>query len=821
MKYLVLLAVLWQLPFNAFAEKINLSVSGNEKKGYNVNIYYGSDLVSSQDLSGELDLVLENEDYSVKEVVKGWKATKILQEGNKTTLSGSLYLKKLETDLDIDVIYEIVTDKVIKKTVELSQVNVPHLYYSLSLGLHSTDTPTSFWSFDDNDNLGGVVHETYPAAGYMLNENLAVGLLTDAGDKNLWTRNIRRRPSKQGEIGFKAIQEICDANLIEIARDVDRNRKDNWVKYTFGEVSDFNHPKELVEYKLPLIDSWKLYNGAVVKQIGDLGESIESSENIEVIKNEKGFVISGKAKSSTAGVKIPCRLSDGFYTLSFKHRSTTPLSIRLLKKNGEKEEVVGLHYQTDLPSSKTEWVEQEETVFLANTEGGITNLMLSASSLKENEFFKLEIKDFKLIRSDGERYAYHRLEQGKKAVKKVFIFAAPAQPTLHDLRLASQVYLADGLGFEGSTEEKCLFSCYQMLMWITSRDNFTPLNVPSINYAPDMYNRDSFWSLMGVYDKVASEQIFNAWAATQDRRGAIGTIITPCMGSREVKGNEATLEFLWFALVNHRLYGTPLPMEKLKKAYDFCIQEFDPDGDGICHSEFVLGQNDVVTYPEKTSDLSVNQGMFAVTLQVAKELGLNVSQDYIEKANQEYRNFYDYKNKYLIDNRAYPHSITYNSLLPEFASWWLFNKPILTAEMVINTLEKFPYKNGYSPLICHKDNIYFTQKDKPFSPEMFWDNGIYYNAGSWMREEICGYVAGLKHGWEKAESRIRERLHTEITLHPDEPFSHEFLPYDLSVKDCWWPSTRVFSWNVFVLRAMEVAGLRKPSQDPGFNGSTE
>lgn len=43
-------------------------------------------------------------------------------------------------------------------------------------------------------------------------------------------------------------------------------------------------------------------------------------------------------------------------------------------------------------------------------------------------------------------------------------------------------------------------------MWITSRNNFTPLNVPSINYAPDMYNRDSFWSLMGVYDKDASEK---------------------------------------------------------------------------------------------------------------------------------------------------------------------------------------------------------------------------------------------------------------------------------------------------------------------------
>lgn len=59
----------------------------------------------------------------------------------------------------------------------------------------------------------------------MLNDTLAVGLLTDAGDKNLWTRNIRRRPSKQGEIGFRAIREICDANLIRIADERQRQKE--------------------------------------------------------------------------------------------------------------------------------------------------------------------------------------------------------------------------------------------------------------------------------------------------------------------------------------------------------------------------------------------------------------------------------------------------------------------------------------------------------------------------------------------------------------------------------------------------------------------
>ena len=782
------------------AAEINVKVSGNKEQGYYMNIYYGPQLISAQDRTGELDLRIENEDYSVSENIRNWKATTVTQQGKQTILSGTVYLKKLETDLHISVIYEIVNKQVVSKQIELSQSNASLLYYSVATSLSSQQTPSSFWSFDDNNNMGGIAHETYPAAGYMLQDSIAVGLLTDSGSKNLWTRNIRRRPSKQGEVGFRAIREICDANLVQVASAEQRKRNDYSVKLTFGEVSDFNHPVATVSIPTPPMKTWKSYQGGTAEQ------------------RQSTIVIKGKSlQSDVAGIRIPYSLTDGFYTIRFKHRSKHPVTLKLWKGNGTTSmDVAGLHYQTDIPSSPKEWTEQEETVFIANTETEQTHLLLASSSLKQGESFELEVKDIEVTQSIATNSSYHRLEQGQKVSKRVFVFAAPAQPTLHDLRLASQVYLADGLGFQGTTEEKCLYACYQMLMWITSRNNFNPLSVPSINYAPDMYNRDSFWSLMGTYDKEASEKIFNAWAATQNEKGAIGTIITPSMGSREVKGNDATLEFLWFALVNHRLYNTPLPMEKLRKAFDYCIREFDPDGDGICASEFVLGQNDVVEYPDKTSGLSVNQGMFAITLRVAKELGMPVSEPYIEKANQEYRNFYDAERGYLIDNRAYKHVITFNSLLPEFVSWWLFNEPILTSEMVINTLNKVPVRNGYSPLIFHTKDTFFTMENKPFSPNMLWQNGIYYNAGSWMREEVCGYVAGLKHGWKDAGKRIKERLTAEITTHPDQPFSHEFLPYDLTVPDCWWPSTRVFSWNVFVLRALEVAGLRSPSQDPDY-----
>jgi len=781
------------------AGELNLRLRGDSIKGFFVDVFYGSVSVSTGEKTGDLNLVFENEDRSIRENVNNWKSTSAVQTGKGIILKGVVRLSALETDIMIAVTYDIVNKNVVEKHIDLRQTNLSLLYYSISTSLTSSGSPSRFWSFDNANNMGGVAHESYPAAGYMLGDSLCVGLLTDAGNRNLWTRNIRRRPSSGG-VGFRAIQEICDANLYRLASLDDRTSGDNFVRLTFGELSDFNHPVQKISYKTPEIKNWKSYEGAELKQVKEI------------------YILKGnKASTDMAGFRLPYQLPDGFYTVRFKHRSAFPVTLRLWKKEGTSaNDVQGFHYQTNIPSSATRWTELEETVFLANTEGGITNLLIAASGLKAGSPYQLEIKDFEVIQSVAHEQPYHQLLSGIQNTKRTFIFVVPAKPTLHDVRLASQVCLADGLRFKGTTEEKCLYSCYQMLMWITSAGNFKPLSVPSINYAPDMYNRDSFWSMMGTYNKESSEAIFNEWAATQNEAGTIGTIITPSMGSKELKGNDATLEFLWFALVNKRLYGTPPPMDKITKAFHYILNELDADGDGICSARFVLGQNDCVEYPDRTSDLSVNQGMLAVTLRVAKELGMPVSNETIEKANAGYRAFYDKDRGYLIDNRKYPYVITFNSLLPEFVSLWLFNTPILTSEMVNTTLDKVPVKNGYSPLIFHVTDTYFTQENKPFSPNLFWDNGIYYNAGSWMREEVCGYVSGMKHGWKPAGQRIKDRLKAEITLNPDEPFSHEFLPYDLSVPGCWWPSTRVFSWNVFVLRALEVAGMRTPDEDPDY-----
>ena len=402
----------------------------------------------------------------------------------------------------------------------------------------------------------------------------------------------------------------------------------------------------------------------------------------------------------------------------------------------------------------------------------------------------------------------------------------------------AQSRLAEGKGFQGSLIEKMLYANFNMLTWITDIHDFTPFNVPNMNYAPDMYNRDCFFAGVATYNKELNLALWSQWGKTQTTTGAIGTIITPLMGSVEVKDNEATIEWLIWAMLNKRRFGATLPQDKIDKAVHFVLNEFDENRDGICLSHFPLNQLDVIDFYPKTDRLCVNQGMLVIALRTIKELGFDVDEAYIEKAENGYRNFYDAQRKHLLFDRNYPDVIALTDLEPEFFSLWLFNKPILTDEMVKNHLDQIPVLNkvsnsphpelGTTAPICirlthdARGYAYLDGPDQPFGKfgEENYGNGkndgYYYNGGSWFRPEYCAYVVGLKHGWTKAKDLMENRVWAEIYLNPKWPFSKEFIPTQWTTTDSWWVSTKGLGWNVFMLMADEVAGLRTPDMDPDF-----
>jgi hypothetical protein len=224
--------------------------------------------------------------------------------------------------------------------------------------------------------------------------------------------------------------------------------------------------------------------------------------------------------------------------------------------------------------------------------------------------------------------------------------------------------------------------------------------------------------------------VWEQWGKTQESTGAIKTIITPYMGTVEAKGNEATIHWLIWAMLNKRRFGVELPEDKIRRAVEFVLGEFDPDRDGLAKSHFSLSQIDVIRYPEKTDRLAVNQGLFAVALSTIKELGFDISAAYVSRAEEGYRKFYDSDRKRLLHDRKFPEIISLVDLEPEFLALWLFDRPILTDEMVVSHLDQIPILNKVpdsphpdlgtlAPTIIRltkdeKGYSYFTAEYQPF-----------------------------------------------------------------------------------------------------------
>ncbi|HWS21113.1 MAG TPA: hypothetical protein VN227_00565, partial [Methanoregula sp.] len=722
---------------------------------------------------------------------------------------------ELDLKLSISVTYEVINQNVIRKSVDLFQSGMPSLYYTIEETAKPAETPLKYVTFEYDDFPGGFVHEIFPSAGFVTPRNQVIGILTDAGYKNHYTRTTRRRFNGHGG-GFVGMRMLPDPALVSAATLSEREKNENYVRLTFGEVYNLDAGSEL---ELKIDDKFQ--------KAGDVD-----------IEKQPGLITLNCSGSDRSGIEMITPLTDQkVYTISFLSRGTSPVAIKLFRvKNGIKtlELEHGIKYIDKFPVEENEWTLFSGSVLVPYIEKDSVSMFIGSQSGKK---CRIQIKDLKIVEHQPEKLPYNVMPMGEKVTKTSFVFVEPWK-SHHDFIISSQLRLAEGLGFEGSIMEKMLYANLNMLTWITSIDDFTPFNVPNMNYSPDMYNRDSFFSIVSGYNEGLNLKIWEQWGKTQSSNGAIATIITPYMGTVEVKGNEATMEWLIWAMLNKRRFAVTLPMEKIDRAVEYILDEFDGDRDGICRSHFILGQIDVIDYPVKTDRLAVNQGMFAVVLRVIKELGYEISEAYIEQAEQGYRDFYDSQRKHLLFDRDFPDIISLSDLEPEFFSLWLFDRPILADSMVVNHLEQIPVLNkvagsphpdyGTTAPICirltddEKGYAYLTPDYQPFGEfgKSNYSNGagdgFYYNGGSWMRAEYCSYVVGLKHGWDKALILMENRVWAEINLNPEWPFSKEFIPTKWTTTGSWWTSTRGLCWNVFILMANEVAGLRTPDMDPDY-----
>ncbi len=802
------------LCFSAWSQNLKLKLAGDGEQGYTVDLYDGSQQLLEN--TEEFSLHLANLDLSECIDIASWTGATWSGDESKLQLTRETYITELDLNLSINVTYEVINEKVVSKRIELFQSGMPSLYYTLTQTSKPSQTPNQYVTFEHEQFPGGFAHEMFPSAGFVTPAGMTVGFLMDAGYKNHYTRTTRRRFNGHGG-GFVGMRKLPDPALVSVSTLNERANNQHYIKQTFGEMYNLD---------------------AGIEAEVSISNSYQKVGNVKISKLS-GLITLDCAPSDRAGIELLAPLmNQKIYTISFLAKGNTPVALKLFRiKNGVKtvELEHGIKYIDQFPISETDWTLFKGSIMVPYIEHDSVSMFIGSQLGKK---CTLHIKDIKIVEHQPRREPYNVLPIGDTIIKTTYVFVEP-WTTHSDFAIASQIHLAEGKGFEGMPIEKMLYANLNMLTWITSIHDMTPFNVPNLNYSPDMYNRDSFFSIISSHSKELNLKIWDQWAKTQTEKGAICTIITPYMGTIEVKDNEATIQWLIWAMMNKRRFGAKLPEAQISKAVDYILNEFDEDRDGICESHFTLSQVDIIDYNPKTNRLAVNQGMFAIALRTIKTLGYEISESYLEKAENAYRAFYDKERKHLLFDRDFPEIITLTDLEPEFFSLWLFDRPMLTDSMVINHLESIPILNqstdapypnfGTTAPICvrltnnKQGYAYLSEDYQPFGEfgKNYKDgarDGMYYNGGSWMRPEYCAYVVGKRHGWDRAQIQMENRTWAEIYLNPKWPNSKEFIPTKWTTTDTWWPSTRGLCWNVFILMANEVAGLRNPEMDPDYEG---
>lgn len=798
--------------FSAYSQPLHLRLIGDTIDGFHVNILANDRrLVTNTE---EFIIRLFNTDGSTTTTI-AWKGDTWIGNDSLITLKSDSYIPELDANLSVNVRYEIVNPHLVKKTIRLFQPSMPDMYYILEQTARPEHKPLKYTTFEYDSFPGGLVHEMFPAAGWVTTDNKVVGFLTDAGYLNQFTRATRRRFSGRGG-GFVGMRMLPDPALYRVANVDEQSHNNDYIRQTFGEMYNLD---------------------AGSTRVVRAGNAWHKEGKVEVDRNDSILTLTCHP-SGRAGIEFIAPFKDQkIYTVSFQCKGNTPMALKLFRvRNGKKtiELEEGVKYIDNFPANEKEWTTFKGSILVPYIENDSVSIFIGTQSGLES---RLQIKNLQFEEHQPQKEAYNLLPMGQSMEKTTYIFAEP-YTTHKDFMISAQTRMAEGKGFQGTQIEKMMYANFNMLTWITSVHDMTPFNVPNMNYSPDMYNRDSFFSTVSTYNKELNLAIWEQWGKTQTSKGGIGTIITPYMGSVEAKDNEATIEWLIWAMLKKRRFGVSLPQDKIQKAVDYVLNEFDSVHDGKCRSHFSLSQVDIVDFNPKTDRLAVNQGMLAIALRTIKELGFDVSEAYLEKVEQEYRNFYDPKRGHLLFDRKFPDIITLTDLEPEFFSLWLFGRPMLNDEMVINHLNQLPILNkvthspypelGTTAPICvrltkdKKGFAYLSGDYQPFD-KFGQDNysngqndGYYYNGGSWMRAEYCAYVVGLKHGWKNARKLMENRIWAEIHLNPEWPFSKEFIPTKWTNTDSWWVSTKGLCWNIFILMANEVAGLRTPDMDPDY-----
>src|SRR6266436_3310527 len=337
---------------------LTLKVSGDLTSGYGAVLVFNGRPILRHNQGGEFSALFQNEERSVEDHVNDWKATSWSGDATHVALEGECKLKNLNTTVFVHVDYKRITARVVRKKIRLRQADMFLLFYQLSNRLEPQESPAKLWSFDELDWQGGAVHEYFPAGGFRMKNGLCIGLLTDSGCRNQWTRIIRRdgRPVKP------APRRLPDANLYSGSSPEERSSGNFFVQQTFGEVTQqVAGAPSAQSVPLPEISSWRKIGAATLE--------------------ERDGAASLSTRRTEDGVIIPFGLSgSAVLSLRLEYRSAAPVALEIWRVDEKLHKINDITlYNDGLPQSPEAWSEFQTTAFLPEWQGHGIALFLSVA----------------------------------------------------------------------------------------------------------------------------------------------------------------------------------------------------------------------------------------------------------------------------------------------------------------------------------------------------------------------------------------------------------------------------------------------------------
>jgi hypothetical protein len=346
---------------------------------------------------------------------------------------------------------------------------------------------------------------------------------------------------------------------------------------------------------------------------------------------------------------------------------------------------------------------------------------------------------------------WQSLSAGETRRFTTWVFASPAR-NHYDAQVAAQLAVANAKGWNSSALEAilCNTSLYLLRRNLMRDENSQPRDgkyifISGMTYGWKQWVSTGIYSALGLNDP---EKTIEAYRAVFWHR----------MDYEE----NAQYYLIWAALA--RRAGGTVNEILTRKAYEF-IQQHERDGfyippplPGAPHPKGWKTYMDVLHYDDDDAPAS-NQGFHCGALMAAKELGLPVTEQDIERAIAAYQRIFNVKLGFMPTSLKQQEILGQDTLYGATLTYAVFGRKVLTDEQVLThyrTSEKV--KSPYGLRVI-------SAADGSLLPG---HNGAYCYGGSWFFCDSGNYLLAGVHGLPAAEvnARLIERIKLEFAKNP-------------------------------------------------------